>query len=221
MQTLAQNGNGVAAYIDTLGEAQKVLLHEASASLFPIAKDLKLQVEFNPQTVSEYRLLGYETRHLKREDFNNDKVDAGDIGSGHSVTAIYEIALSGGGGDAMDKLRYQEQPASGVQKASAFNDELAYLKIRYKLPSEERSKRLEFPIKIESAATNSTLMQEVNFATAVAGFAQLLRGGKALEKWGYEEVIDLALENRGADAFGYRSEFVQLVRKAKLAKAEP
>lgn len=219
MQTLAQNGNGIAAYIDTLSEAQKVLVHEATSSLFPIATDLKLQVEFNPKTVSEYRLLGYETRALKREDFNNDKVDAGDIGSGHSVTAIYEVALTGAGGNLVEELRYSDKTES--ENPSHLNDELAYLKIRYKLPGENQSVLREFPIyeKSTAAEQNVKLMQqEVNFATAVAGFAQLLTGGKYLQDWNYDDALKLALENKGEDEYGYRSEFVQLVRKAKVAK---
>ena len=135
MQVLAQNGNGVAAYIDTLREAQKVLVDEASSSLFPIAKDVKIHVEFNPATVAEYRLIGYETRALKREDFNNDKVDAGDIGSGHTVTAIYEITPVGAAGRVVDDLRYgwdDRKPAAGG------NGEFAHLKLRYKLPKAKK-----------------------------------------------------------------------------------
>ena len=116
MQTLAQNGNGNAAYIDTLNEARKVLVDEAGATLFPIAKDVKIQVEFNPETVSEYRLIGYETRLLNREDFNNDKVDAGDIGAGHTVTALYEITPKGSRAKRNDPLRYQERGAGGSRE---------------------------------------------------------------------------------------------------------
>ena len=129
MQTLAQNGNGNANYIDTLSEARKVLVEEAGSTLFPIAKDVKLQVEFNPALVSEYRLVGYETRALKREDFNNDKVDAGDIGAGHSVTAIYEITPANSDARLVDDLRYgEEQEAASAGEP----DEYAFLKMRYK-----------------------------------------------------------------------------------------
>jgi len=215
MQALAQNGNGIAAYIDTLSEAQKVLVHEATSALFPIAKALKLQVEFNPNTVREYRLLGYETRALKREDFNNDKVDAGDIGSGHSVTAIYEITLVDSKTPFLDDLRYSKPESTNP---SAKTNELAYLKIRYKLPDESESTLEEFPITNSSQAVDELLMQEVNFATAVAGFAQLLKDGTYIEDWGFEDVLQLALGNRGEDLFGYRNGFVQLVRLAEIAE---
>ena len=220
MQTLAQNGNGIAAYIDTLSEAQKVLVHEATSSLFPIATDLKLQVEFNPATVKEYRLLGYETRALKREDFKNDKVDAGDIGSGHSVTAIYEIALTGSDGNLVDDLRYQKENATNKNGTNNIENELAFLKIRYKLPGEAESRLKAFPInKSEAArADKSALQREANFAAAVAGFAQLLKNDKYLESWHYDDALKLAQKNKGEDEYGYRTEFVQLVRKAKVAK---
>jgi Ca-activated chloride channel family protein len=219
MQSLAQNGNGIAAYIDTLSEAQKILVNEATSSLFPIAKDLKLQVEFNPNSVREYRLLGYETRALKREDFNNDKVDAGDIGSGHSVTAIYEITLVNSTNPFIEKKRYLQDRATDL---NSLNDELAYLKIRYKRPNKDESELMQQAIKLNGETRpKQAFMQEVKFATAVAGFAQLLKDGKYIQNWGLEDIIATALENRGEDDYGYRSEFVQLVRKAKLAaKAE-
>ena len=143
MQTLAQNGNGVAAYIDNLNEARKVLVTQAGSTLFPIAKDVKIQIEFNPATVSEYRLIGFETRLLKREDFKNDKVDAGDIGSGHRVTAIYEITPTGSKGRTVDDLRYGNK-----DKTTALEDgnEYAFLKIRYKLPKSETSTLITSPV---------------------------------------------------------------------------
>ncbi len=213
MQKLAQNGNGVAAYIDTLGEAQKVLVDEASSSLFPIAKDVKLQLEFNPQTVSEYRLLGYETRALKQEDFNNDRVDAGDIGAGHRVTAIYEITPTGSASGLIDPSRYQPAAAADAGKAS----EYGLLKIRYKLPSEDTSRLITTPIALKSAEVPATLARETAFATAVAGFAELLRGGQYTGSWGYQDAIKLASANKGEDPYGYRSELVQLIRKAEMA----
>ena len=146
-QALAQNGNGVAAYIDTLNEARKVLVQEAGASLFTIAKDVKLQVEFNPATVAEYRLVGYETRALKREDFNNDAVDAGDVGAGHSVTAIYEITPVGVDARMVDESRYTKKPAPA---ATGTANEYGFLKIRYKLPSERKSQLIEQPISLDS-----------------------------------------------------------------------
>jgi Ca-activated chloride channel family protein len=219
MQTLAQNGNGVAAYIDTLSEAQKVLVDEATSTLFPIAKDVKIQVEFNPSTVSEYRLIGYETRHLNREDFNNDAVDAGDIGAGHTVTAIYEITPVGSGAAQIEASRYA--PAPQAERAVTAG-EYAFLKIRYKLPEEDQSRLITQPItraaQLEQGASG-TLQQEAGFATAVAGFAQLLKGGKYTGEYSYDDVIALAQQTKGDDAYGYRTEFIQLARKAKTASA--
>ena len=217
MQTLAQNGNGVAAYIDTLGEAQKVLVDEATSSLFPIATDVKLQVEFNPATVAEYRLIGYETRHLEREDFNNDAVDAGDIGAGHSVTAIYEFTPVGSAARQIEDSRYATEPESGP----AASEEFAFLKIRYKLPGEKSSSLITRPITRADVVGlgDEGMGHEAGFAAAVAGFAQLLKGGKYTGAYNYDDVIALAQSNRGQDPYGYRTEFVQLVRKAKTAAA--
>ncbi len=223
MQSLAQNGNGVAAYIDTLGEAQKVLVHQANAALFPIAKDVKIQVQFNPATVAEYRLIGYETRHLKREDFNNDKVDAGDIGAGHSVTAIYEITPVGSSGRLLEPSRYAEnEKAVGKEVNKEKINEYALVKLRYKLPAENSSQLIEKVVPAENSVflTNDAGWQENTFAfsTAVAGFAQLLRNDKYLGDWSYDDAITLALSSRGDDVYGYRSELVQLIRKAKIAQ---
>ncbi len=211
MQTLAQNGNGVAAYIDTLSEAQKVLVDEASSTLFPIAKDVKLQVEFNPATVAEYRLIGYETRHLNREDFNNDAVDAGDIGAGHTVTAIYEFTPVSSDARMIDDSRYAPKLERG-----GLRGEYAHLKIRYKLPDEDTSKLIERPVTIQDVGT---LEGDTGFATAVAGFAQLLKGGKYTGDFSYDDIIELAQQTKGEDRYGYRTEFIQLVRKAKTAAA--
>jgi len=215
-QALAQNGNGVAVYIDTLGEAQKVLVQEAGASLFTIAKDVKLQVEFNPATVAEYRLVGYETRALKREDFNNDAVDAGDVGSGHTVTAIYEITPVSSATRMVDKSRYAKEPAAPATTAST--SEYGFLKIRYKLPDSSESQLLEQPILIASRDIPQIVLRDVQFSTAVAGFGQLLRGGSYTGSLSYENIISQAQAAKGEDAFGYRTEFVQLVRKAKVAR---
>ena len=204
MQALAQNGNGIAAFIDTLSEAQKVLVDQLTGALFPIAGDVKVQVEFNPAAVAEYRLIGYETRSLRREDFNNDTVDAGDLGAGHSVTAIYEVTPKGSDAVLNDPLRYQAAEVSGDAA------ELGFLKLRYKEPGEDVSKLLEVQI-AQGTATNS----EAQFASAIAGFGQLLSGSDYLGDWGYAQAIDLATANRGADAFGYRTEAVQLMRLAK------
>ena len=208
MQVLAQNGNGNAAYIDTLNEARKVLVDEATSTLFPIAQDVKIQVEFNPQQVSEYRLIGYETRLLDREDFNNDKVDAGEIGAGHAVTAIYELTPVGSAGQLVDPLRYGSKPAP------AGSSEYAFVKLRYKLPGESESKLISEPV----TETNAKASTEASFAAAVAGFGQLLRGGQYTRTFTYDDVIALAQANRGKDEFGYRGEFVNLVRMAKTAQ---
>lgn len=214
MQTLTQNGNGAAAYIDTLAEARKTLVAEASSTLFPIAKDVKIQVEFNPAKVAEYRLIGYETRALNREDFDNDKVDAGDVGSGQSVTALYEI-VPVGGPRANGDLRYSATPrlqASG-------GGEYGFVKIRYKLPKSDTSKLISTPIDARSEFRSfASAPQDARFAAAVAGFAELLRGGKYNGGLTYDDVLNMAIAAKGRDEFGYRSEFVQLVRAAKGAR---
>jgi Ca-activated chloride channel family protein len=215
-QALAQNGNGVAAYIDTESEARKVLVQEASSSLFTIAKDVKLQVEFNPATVSEYRLVGYETRALKREDFNNDAVDAGDVGAGHTVTAIYEITPADSAVQSVDEPRYSENKPK--RPASSARDEYGFLKIRYKLPDEKESRLMSEPIALRTRAQSAAVSRDVSFSTAVAGFAQLLRGGANTGSLGYEDVIRQAQGAKGEDRAGYRAEFIELVRKAQTAK---
>jgi Ca-activated chloride channel family protein len=225
MQTLAQNGNGVAAYIDTLNEARKVLVDEASSTLFPIANDVKIQVEFNPQRVAEYRLIGYETRALRREDFNNDRVDAGEIGSGHAVTAIYEITPVGAPA-IVDDLRYKKAestPAAAPPAATAPADdkatELGFLKIRYKLPKETVSRLITQPI--TAAQVRTTIADapiDARFATAVAAFGQLLRGDPYIGSFSYDDVIALANASKGDDPFGYRAELVSLARLAKTVR---
>ena len=218
VQALAQNGNGIAAYIDTLNEARKVLVDEVSSTLFPIAKDVKVQIEFNPAMVAEYRLIGYETRLLRREDFNNDKVDAGDISSGHTVTAIYEITPVGSP-KFVEDLRYKQPAAVPSKGPGEGKGEYAFLRINYKLPTETTSRRIELAVTpaLEKAAINQ-LTTEVRFSTAVAAFGQLLRGEPHLKSFAYDEVIALASAARGDDLFGYRSEFINLVRLAKTAR---
>jgi len=217
-QALAQNGNGVAAYIDTLGEARKVLVEEAGSSLFTIARDVKLQVEFNPATVAEYRLIGYETRALKREDFNNDAVDAGDIGAGHTVTAIYEITPVGVDARTVDESRYSKKIERPHVDKGGKAGEYGFLKIRYKLPGENQSRLIEKPIVPTGEKVSAEVRRDVTFSTAVAGFAQLLRGGTYTGAWTYEDAMAQAQSSLGDDAFGYRREFVQLVRKAQAAR---
>ena len=215
MQTLAQNGNGVAAYIDSLSEARKVLADEAGGALIPIAKDVKIQVEFNPAQISEYRLIGYETRALKREDFNNDKVDAGEIGSGHTVTAIYELTPKGSPAESVDDLRYAEAETIPATAADA-SDEYAFVKIRYKLPNEDVSTLISRPVgSLDETESLDSASTETRFAASVAAFGQMLRGGTRLESYNYDDLIALANGAKGDDEFGYRSEFINLVRLAK------
>jgi Ca-activated chloride channel family protein len=212
MQTIAQNGNGTAAYIDTLQEAEKVLVQDASSTLFTIAKDVKIQVEFNPQKVSEYRLIGYETRALNREDFNNDRVDAGDIGSGHSVTAIYEITPKGAA-QQIDDLRYGEASTDNGGVANA--DEYAFVKIRYKLPSEDTSRLITTPVtSADEVPSFDAAGTDQRFSVAVAAFGQKLRDEDATARFGFDRIEEIATAARGADPFGYRSEFLSLVRLA-------
>ena len=218
MQELAQNGNGNAYYIDTLNEARKVLVEELSSTLMIIAKDVKIQIEFNPNVVSEYRLIGYETRALKREDFNNDKVDAGEIGAGHTVTALYEVSFVGENNQAIDPLRYKKAKAPTLKNSqpSANNREIAFLRLRYKLPEQAQSQLIESPILVESVKTellNSS--DSFRFSAAVAGYGQLLRGGKNLSTMNIEQVIELAQNAKGADKYGYRSEFINMVKLTK------
>lgn len=204
MQALAQNGNGTAAYIDTLSEAQKVLVDQLSGALIPIAGDVKVQVEFNPAQVAEYRLIGYETRALNREDFNNDAVDAGELGAGHAVTAIYEVTPVGSPAQLSDPLRYAPNTVAET------SDELGFLKLRYKEPGAAVSQLIETPIIGSSIAGT-----DASFAAAIAGFGQLLRNTQYLGEWGYDDAIALANANRGEDPFGYRTEAVQLMRLAQ------
>ncbi|MEX0283201.1 MAG: von Willebrand factor type A domain-containing protein [Paracoccaceae bacterium] len=208
MQALAQNGNGQAAYIDTLSEAQKVLVDQLSGALFAIAEDVKIQVEFNPATVAEYRLIGYETRALRREDFNNDKVDAGEIGAGTSVTAIYEVTPVGSDARLTDPLRYSAVATEGG------SDELGFLRLRYKEPGESTSQLIEAPITADLPP-----MEGTGWAAAMAGFGQLLRDDSYLGDWGWDQAIALANANRGADPYGYRAEAVQVMRLAQSLAA--
>jgi Ca-activated chloride channel family protein len=213
MQTLAQNGNGTAAYIDTLSEARKLLRDDLAGSMFPIADDVKIQVEFNPAAVSEYRLIGYETRLLNREDFNNDRVDAGEVGSGASVTALYEITPAGAA-PSSDPLRYGRPERRPPSSPAA---EIAYLKLRYKLPGESASRLMERPItRADAVGSIGAAPEASRWALAVAGFGQMLRGDPWLAQgFGWGQVLELAQGARGQDPYGLRAEFVQLVRAAE------
>jgi Ca-activated chloride channel family protein len=216
MEQLADKGNGNHAYIDRLSEARKVLSEELSATVLTVAKDVKIQIEFNPQAVSEYRLIGYENRLLDEEDFNNDRVDAGEIGAGHNVTALYEISLAG-----TDQKRLPDRRYDSVERERApantthLDDELAHLSIRYKLPAESRSRLLETPLYLDDVQDDlSASSDDLRFAAAVAAFGQLLRGGEYLEDFDFRKIAALARQSRGDDPFGYRSEFMQLVSLA-------
>lgn len=210
MQALAQNGNGTAGYIDSLSEGRKLFRDDFAKSLFPIADDVKIQVEFNPARVSEYRLIGYETRLLRREDFNNDQVDAGEVGAGASVTALYEITPVGAAG-SVDPLRYGRR-----QAAPPAGGELAFLKIRYKLLGKGRSRLIERPItRADAAPSLAAAPEATRWAVAVAGFGQRLRRDPWVgDRFGWGDVQALAQGARGTDPTGERAEFVQLARAA-------
>ncbi len=217
MQTLAQNGNGNASYIDSFKEAQKVLVQEMGGTLETIAKDVKIQVEFNPAVVAEYRLVGYETRALNREDFNNDKVDAGDIGAGHTVTAIYEITPVGSGAALIDPLRYgTDTPAAAVLPS----DEIGFLKMRYKAPDGDVSKLIETPITTALAVDSiDKASDDSRWAAAVAAFAQKLKGSNYGDM-SYAQIKALAQGARGSDENGYRAEFMQLINSAEIISGQ-
>ncbi|KAF1721299.1 vWA domain-containing protein [Pseudoxanthomonas wuyuanensis] len=209
-ERLADVGDGNHAYIDTLQEARKVLVDEMQSTLLTIAQDVKIQIEFNPAAVSEYRLIGYENRLLRREDFANDKVDAGDIGAGHEVTALYEITPVGSGADRLPPLRYGDGKAAA---GSGNKDELAHLRLRYKLPGQDTSKLIQTPILRSSLTRNPG--EALRFASAVAAYADLLRGGSHIDQWSWDEVIDTARRAQGSDRFGLRREFVELMEQGR------
>jgi Ca-activated chloride channel family protein len=208
-ERLADVGDGNHAYIDTLQEGRKVLVEEMQATLMTIARDVKIQIEFNPAAVSEYRLIGYENRLLNREDFANDKVDAGDIGAGHEVTALYEITPVGTGADRLPPLRYAE----GKSATRTSSDELAHLRLRYKRPDQDKSELIETPVL--STSLTSSPSPSIRFASAVAAYADLLRGGTHVEGWTWNDVAAAAKSARGEDRYGLRQEFVELVEQGR------
>jgi len=215
MEQLADAGNGNHAYIDTLNEARKVLVDQVGSTLQTIAKDVKIQVEFNPGVVAEYRLIGYENRILRREDFNNDKIDAGEIGAGHTVTAIYELTLVDSSVRRVDPLRYSDAKPVG-QGASG---EVAFVRLRYKAPDGDVSRLQEQPVLRDDVRSLAQASTELRFAAAVAAFGQLLKGGDYIGAYAYADVIELATPARGADPHGYRSEFLGLARLAESLSA--
>ncbi|MET0464857.1 MAG: von Willebrand factor type A domain-containing protein [Chitinophagaceae bacterium] len=222
MQKLADKGNGNHAYIDGISEAKKVLVNEFGGTLFTIAKDVKLQVEFNPSVVQGYRLIGYENRILAKEDFNDDKKDAGELGSGHTVTALYEIIPVGVKSEFMasvDPLKYQKEPAKADQKSGG--SDLFTVKFRYKAPDGDKSRLLEAVVKNETKGIDNA-SENFRFAAAVAEMGLLLRGSKFKGGSSYDHVIRLAKAARGEDEEGYRAEFIRLVTSAQmLAKGQP
>lgn len=209
MEQLADAGDGNYAYIDNLREARKVLVEQLSSTLAVLAKNVKLQLEFNPAQVSEYRLLGYENRALKREDFNNDQVDAGEIGAGHTVTALYEIVPKGQKG-WLEPLRYQAEA-----KPAGKGDELAWLRVRWQRPEGGPSQLVERPIATTGATDLARASDDLRFAAAVAAFAQQLDGARYTGGFDLGDTLALARSARGEDPFGLRGEFLQLVELAR------
>jgi Ca-activated chloride channel family protein len=208
MEQLADKGNGQYFYVDNLNEARKIFVHEMRSTLFTIAKDVKVQIEFNPALVSSYRLIGYENRMLQAEDFNNDIKDAGELGAGHSVTALYEIVPPGAG---VDELRYQATPIPPVDRHT---DEILTIKLRYKEPDGETSRLLSHALRAgERKATGN-----IGFASAVAAFGMILRNSEFKGDATPELVVRLAREAGGTDEFGYREEFIRLVESFRQTR---
>lgn len=208
MEQIADAGDGNYSYIDNEKEAKKVLQHQLTSTLATVAQDVKIQVEFNPATVKEYRLVGYTNRTLRNEDFNNDKVDAGDIGSGHSVTAIYEIIPQGKQG-WLNESRYQKAPA-----ASGGKNEYAFVKVRYKLPGQSTSKLIEQAVPAVSIPL-AQADEDTRLTLAAASYAQALRGGEYNGKLDWDAIEQMAKQAKGKDPFGLQEEFVELVKIAK------
>ena len=215
MEQLADAGDGNYSYIDSPEEAQKVLHRQLSSTLATVAQDVKIQVEFNPATVKEYRLIGYENRMLAREDFNNDQVDAGDIGAGHNVTALYEIIPAGQTG-WLPESRYQAAPAANDKAGS----EYAFINLRYKLPGQSNSILINRPVTVGSKplAQGSNATRQ---AVAAAAFGELLRGGKYSGNFGWPQTLELARNAQSPDRHGLRRQFVQLIEKAQQLSSKP
>ena len=217
LEQLADLGNGNYAYLDTLREAQKVLVKEMGSTLFTIAKDVKIQIEFNPEIVAEYRLIGYENRLLEREDFNNDRIDAGEIGAGHTVTALYEITLVGSDGRMVDPLHFEQDDTNEIANAGDepnLAEDFAFLRLRYKLPEEQASRLIEQTLPGTMLARVDDPEADIARAAAVAAFGQLLRGGNHAGTFEYEDVIALAESVDDRDG-GDWDEFIDLVQLAE------
>jgi Ca-activated chloride channel family protein len=214
LEMLADKGNGNYAYVDTLNEARKVLVEQMSGTLITMAKDVKIQVEFNPAVVDAYRLIGYENRALRNEDFNNDLKDAGDMGAGHTVTVLYEVVPRGVaiGGPGVDPLKYQPKPAAEPLR-NASNETLT-VKVRYKEPSASDSKLLEFPL-VDREQPFARASLDFRFAAAVASFGMILRDSPYKGNATFDSVLAMAEDGLGSDRNGYRREFLQLVQRAR------
>src|SRR6478609_5325198 len=214
METLADKGNGNYLYIDSILEAQKALVSEFGGTLFTIAKDVKLQIEFNPAKVKAYRLIGYENRMLKNEDFNNDKKDAGELGSGHTVTALYEIIPVGVESEffKIDELKYQ---TSKIDPSAFKSKELMTVKFRYKKPDEDVSKLIVHSLLDETTSDNKT-SENFRWSAAVVGFGMILRESEFVKGYSIDQVLQLALGAKGIDKDGYRTEFISLVKADRL-----
>jgi Ca-activated chloride channel family protein len=239
MEKLADNGNGLYAYIDSVREARKVLVEQMTGSTITIAKDVKIQIEFNPAQIASYRLLGYENRVLAAKDFNDDKKDAGEIGAGHSVTALYELVPVGAKEAAVaavegEPLKYQraedrgqKTEASGKRQLpdgsdltdAAATGELLTLKLRYKEPDGVESRLIEFPLKDRGGKFNAA-SKDLQFASAVASFGMILRGSEHKGSGNLAAVSEIASGSLGEDKSGYRAEFVDLVRRAQSLGAK-
>jgi Ca-activated chloride channel family protein len=217
MEQLADAGNGNYAYIDNINEARKVLVDELHSTMQIVAKDVKVQIEFNPNQVAEYRLIGYENRALADEDFNNDKVDAGDIGADHSVTAFYELSLTNSQDKFNDELRYRAH--GNDSNTQTLSDELAFVKLRYKSSDGDVSQLIEHSLLSKDIQPFTAQSEDFKFASAVAVFAQLMKKSKYVDNADYHWVLDTAQQAKGADEFGYRSEFIQLVRTTQALSA--
>ncbi|MGE3728435.1 MAG: von Willebrand factor type A domain-containing protein [Candidatus Sericytochromatia bacterium] len=215
MEKLADAGNGNYAYIDSLMEAKKVLVQQLGGTLLTLAKDVKLQVEFNPSKVAQYRLIGYENRLLRAEDFDNDAKDAGELGAGHSVTALYEVIPSGLGSGSANDLRYQQ---TQIKPDAKHSDELLNLKLRYKQPNQDKSQLIEKVVKDASLPLSKT-SEDFRFAAAVAGFGQILRGSAYKGDWTLAQTRNLAEKAKGRDTQGYRQDFLTLVSQAEKIMA--
>jgi Ca-activated chloride channel family protein len=222
-ELLADKGNGLYAYIDSLDEGRRVLVQQMGGSLITIAKDVKLQVEFNPAKVGAYRLLGYENRALAAQDFNDDRKDAGDIGAGHGVTALYEVVPPGESAPGVDPLKYQKVPAAPKPELNA-SDELLTVNLRWKQPDADVSKKISVPVK-DGGASIDDAPEDLRFAAAVAGFGMKLRGSDKVRGWSWVDLYVLADGARGKDPDGWRAEFTRLVKIAAglqgLGTAQP